>query len=386
MAFRVNNIFSGGFFTNLRLLAGKEGLDRPVNWVTIIEVLAHSEVAQKGELLLTTGYDLEKFADNRELIPQLMNKGVSGLMIKLGVYIDYIPDQILAQANQYHFPILLLPPEYSFSDVTHTLIEEIQKLSQKEQVTDVDYTPLLLEIKPQIQNLYLTSVHQDTTVHLLSVIPVSKQTHASQLNIALEQIRSFLISRSESLICKVSENGFALYCFSTPESSQINSIFYDLQILLTFLSERDHVSLYIGSAICSSPDQLSTTFNQTHSCIKLLKKIKALRGVCPYNNYSFIQLIGQIYQNTPNKFSENEAIRILKEKDGLHNTNYMQTLRIYLSESCNTTHTAERLFIHRHTLINKLQTITDLCKIDLNDYYTRVDLSLALIAHDLYNA
>ena len=56
-----------------RIIAGKEGLDREIVWVTVIEVLDEIHLLQKGELLITTAFgltDTPRLAE--ELIPRLV--------------------------------------------------------------------------------------------------------------------------------------------------------------------------------------------------------------------------------------------------------------------------------------------------------------------------
>jgi DNA-binding PucR family transcriptional regulator len=42
------------------------------------------------------------------------------------------------------------------------------------------------------------------------------------------------------------------------------------------------------------------------------------------------------------------------------------------------------LYIHRHTLQNRLTKITKLCGVGLNDPYARLHLSMELLLHDLF--
>ena len=63
---------------------------------------------------------------------------------------------------------------------------------------------------------------------------------------------------------------------------------------------------------------------------------------------------------------------------------YVHTLRSYLADNCNISRTAERLYIHRHTLMKRLDKIQELCGIDFNDYYARIYMSLALLFHDYF--
>ena len=65
-------------------------------------------------------------------------------------------------------------------------------------------------------------------------------------------------------------------------------------------------------------------------------------------------------------------------------SNYLQTLRVYLSNNCNMMQTARQLFLHRHTLINRLEKIEEISDLHLDDYYSRLYMSIALLLHDYF--
>ena len=48
------------------------------------------------------------------------------------------------------------------------------------------------------------------------------------------------------------------------------------------------------------------------------------------------------------------------------------------------TQTARQLFLHRHTLIKRLAKISSIGNLNLDDYYTRIYMSVALLFHDYF--
>ena len=72
-----------------------------------------------------------------------------------------------------------------------------------------------------------------------------------------------------------------------------------------------------------------------------------------------------------------EAIRKLINYDKKNNTEYLLTLRAYLNNNCNSTHTAEELYVHRTTLIRRIDRIEEICKIDFSDKENRIYLVLS---------
>ena len=75
-----------------------------------------------------------------------------------------------------------------------------------------------------------------------------------------------------------------------------------------------------------------------------------------------------------------EALAVLEDYDATHKTELLKTLRVYLACSRFATASSEALFIHRSTLLYRLERIAEIGKIDLQDPDTcfHLDLSLRL--------
>lgn len=71
------------------------------------------------------------------------------------------------------------------------------------------------------------------------------------------------------------------------------------------------------------------------------------------------------------------ALAVLRDYDSRNETHLLESLRIYLRERQNITHTAELLEVHRTTLLVRLERIRQLTGIDLNDYETCLHLMLS---------
>ena len=71
------------------------------------------------------------------------------------------------------------------------------------------------------------------------------------------------------------------------------------------------------------------------------------------------------------------ALEILEKYDQKNDTCLVETLRVYLQQRHNVTHTAELLYIHRTSLLFRLDRIRQLTGLDLEDYQTCLHLMLS---------
>lgn len=135
------------------VLAGKAYLDNIINHVNVMEVPDIENWVQANEFLMTTGYMYKdsplQFA---ELIPKLKERGVAALGIKPKRFLDSIPDGIIACAEEYGLPLLLLPEQTAFSLVIRECMEKILLNEKGRQSTFLKN--LLLGHFPSEQEIY----------------------------------------------------------------------------------------------------------------------------------------------------------------------------------------------------------------------------------------
>ncbi|MBQ1022696.1 PucR family transcriptional regulator ligand-binding domain-containing protein [Micromonospora sp. D93] len=114
-----------------RVVAGDDGLDRPVRWVHVAEVPDIATLLGGGELVLTTGIGLPgDDAGLRAFIGDLADVGVSGLVVELGRrYVSGVPRVMAAAAERRGLPLVELrraTPFVRITEAVHALIVDAQ--------------------------------------------------------------------------------------------------------------------------------------------------------------------------------------------------------------------------------------------------------------------
>lgn len=109
-----------------RVLGGASGMENRVTKVNVMEVPDILEWVSDGELLITTAFSIK---DNinvlLDLIPKLKKKGVVGLGIKVGRYIQELPEYIIRLSDKLGFPIIELPFSVSHTDLISAILTEV---------------------------------------------------------------------------------------------------------------------------------------------------------------------------------------------------------------------------------------------------------------------
>ncbi|HEU5269795.1 MAG TPA: PucR family transcriptional regulator ligand-binding domain-containing protein [Jatrophihabitans sp.] len=125
------------------VLAGRTGLDRVVRGVNVMEVPDILSWVKPHELLLTTAFPLTQSAAQRqpelllELITALDAQPLAALAIKLGRYLEAVPQQVLDRADELGFPILRLPDQVAFDEVLPDIFGRLLDL-QNQVLTQAD--------------------------------------------------------------------------------------------------------------------------------------------------------------------------------------------------------------------------------------------------------
>src|SRR5919201_1592178 len=102
----------------LELAAGEDGADAPVRWVHISELLDPTPWLSGGELLLTTGIQLDTEKRQREFARLLSGHHLAGLGFGTGFDHDGLPPALVEEAAGLDFPVFEVPYELPFIALT----------------------------------------------------------------------------------------------------------------------------------------------------------------------------------------------------------------------------------------------------------------------------
>lgn len=113
-------------FVGFRIIAGNEGSKAQVTGINVMDAPDVHMWVRGGEFLVTTAYI---FKDQPEelvnLIKNIQPAGAVALGIKIGRFIDNIPQTVLNFADKHSFPIVSIPYNFAFSEIIDPLLEEI---------------------------------------------------------------------------------------------------------------------------------------------------------------------------------------------------------------------------------------------------------------------
>jgi PucR family transcriptional regulator, purine catabolism regulatory protein len=106
------------------LIAGAQGLDRPVEWVRLMET---PEVQPRaGDLLFTTGFPIKDDPDAQiRLVARIAESGGAGLVVRPMPYLRKLPPEMVSEADRLHVPLFTVGADVQLIDLMAPLLERI---------------------------------------------------------------------------------------------------------------------------------------------------------------------------------------------------------------------------------------------------------------------
>jgi len=122
----VNDLLRLPVLKDAKVISGREGLDRNVKNIDIMEVPDVEGWLREGELLLTTAYSIRHdLSLLTKLVEKLAYANAAALAIKPERYLHEMPNAMIEVSNKHKLPIIQLPVGVPYIDITNAVMEQI---------------------------------------------------------------------------------------------------------------------------------------------------------------------------------------------------------------------------------------------------------------------
>ncbi|MCR5106448.1 MAG: PucR family transcriptional regulator ligand-binding domain-containing protein [Eubacterium sp.] len=372
----------------VELIAGESGLNRVVSWVYLVQTKPYANHMNQGNFaLIVVDYVRFNFEEVIEAMEELAGLGISGLGISVVDDKEVIPDEIIERANRLEIPLFYVRWEgASFVDISQSvgnLITETDIINKR----TGDYLYNLL-FGYDVNDRYVEKISGQFGVDFNKPYRVGIIVVDRKYGVNLEQdehIYEYYANCLNQEVLKMKGhpmfmkflNKFVLL-FEAKENKEIE---HELEEML---SRVDNNPLFDGiiQSMCllgsayTDPGKYGQSYQEAKSLIPkkdLLpnlahKKVLSVStmGIYKYMFYGDNQR--EIMDYCKNKLDK------IEKYDNANGTSLEETLLTYYMNGFNTVRTAEALFIHRNSLLRRLEKIEALLEINLSDYMEYLDL------------
>lgn len=392
----IRTLLEFNIFKDSIIKSGKNSLDNEILWIDIMELLEDTSCLQKGEFLIISDYNLDSENLHKNLILDLYLKEVSGLAIQTDYYLSEIPKYIINDSNKYNLPLIELPAKTNFAAIAQAILRDSYGLNIKYysgfrknrsllENLKIDKAPNLKEKLQITQKLNLNS-NSYLCIFVLSVKNIHHNFVPKRDTLAIiNQISNYFYLKELPIILENFDDKIVFLISSQKELIPQNLTEDLLKILNNICEIQQELSLLIGASnIFKDISRISNAYNEACSSHAVLEKVNTHKGIC---FFKYIELFKALYLINSNEHTIKflyEKIKPLVEYDKIHKTTYFDTFKCFLNNDCNINITSEKLYIHRHTLSNRLEKIKELFHIDLGDTYSKLTFSIAIYLYDFF--
>lgn len=218
------------------------------------------------------------------------------------------------------------------------------------------------------------------TGHQLMII--QNQSGSADLTLLKKYVELFFIKNQLKIITVIFDTQLTL--LYQPEKTQNNSADIDVKTvandLLTYLLSlnMDH-DLIIGTGhYYPSPLFLYRTYQEAKMALKLNSNETDRNQIIHYDDLGIVKLLGHLRQELLVDYQQDQLHQIMAfDQDA--GEELTVTLEQYLGNNGNIKSCAAKLHIHPNTLRYRLNKIESLLQIDLKNYHTITELSVAFL-------
>lgn len=399
MHLTVNEACSFGGLKECKLLAGESGLDRIICCVDSMEIPDISQWLQQGEFLVTTGYALKENAEALvQVIEALAEKNGSGLALKTR-FIGEVSQLALKRAEELGIPVFEMPAEMPTINLTEPLVrrviaDELQNSSRKltgEQLWHQQanfYMELALGIIKSEKEAYYRAKFLKLPQPPFSLVVFDMDSFREQVENMPEAEIMEIKQRTEKILRRVLEkNGYVGVLVGRSDS---------FACILKGDQEPDALKKLVGNmknAVQAGVGMVVTAgiveqvhayldIREAHECavdvIEICRIGKQGEG---YACLSEVLLERAVRKDGGNPYLQEfvkKYLGVLEECDACHHTELVHTAQVLVDNMGIRTKTAEALFLHRNSLLRRLQKIEMLTGLNLSDGNCLLQLGIAL--------
>ena len=215
---------------SLTLLAGESGLKNIARTVYIIEDIETSSFLKGGEFAITTGLSTLHEPDwIRRLLPVLIEKNISGLIVNVGKYLfpeDITPEQ-KRLCDAHGLPLFIMPWDVYLSDITQEFWNQILTARQKNAEIVNAFQQVLFADPPSPEALSTLRLHgyADDDLYQTALLRVPEHLAGDHPVIQkLEYTISFHFPEEVNRILYFSTDDLFLFVFHNVDGSAIRRI------------------------------------------------------------------------------------------------------------------------------------------------------------------
>lgn len=346
----------------LQLIAGAGGLNNFMKWVYVAEDYSTADFLHGGELIITTGVISGGSASwLMQFLHHITAQHTCGLIINEGKYLhrEDITQEVLEFCNENRFPLFLMPWWVHIYDITRDYYDRIFIDTRRNETSNQAFLALIDPLADHSAALsalsgcgfpenapYYAAVFDFSGKRDL-VLPDNSQL-MNLIGSALAQLpfSCYLVTQNSTffLICQ-QDDFFQVESAVRLIQEQVHSFYHSLPFAAGIGGK--------APSLCS----LSRCYAQAQAALEM--GLHQQKPIFHYEDMGFFKLLLEIEDEAVLRAYAEQQLGSIHRYDEKHNSNFSQTLYLYLIHNGSIQTIAEQSFCHRNTIHHRLHMIKD---------------------------
>lgn len=385
MALTVGNLFKESVKYHIKLLAGENGLSRLVQWVHIIETNEGAQFLHGNELVITEcilDHEEEKLRCFVEILYRL---NASALIVNTGMFIDTIPDSVLAFCDEHDFPVFTIPWEIPLVDVTREYCQRIMDNAVKEDSVTTIFKNLIFNVgekEPLIHQMERYGYMPDSIMTFLCIsLNIEKGTE----KFMNESRRLKLLAESSAKAIKDQYISFEyqenrIVVLIDYQAKELNLYLDSLFKKLSAAKLLSQIYIGVGDTIKGLENQ-DINFMRAYSACKIAGRKK--EHILKYQELGLYKLLVNIGDKEVLTDFYKDSLGKLIEYDKKNGTDYYKFIKTFIECNGHQGDVSQKLFIHRNTVNNYVKKAEEIMGLDLASWDGKAKLYAALCTESM---
>jgi purine catabolism regulator len=365
----------------LELASGHESAKANVRWVHSTELSDPTPWLRGGELLLTTGIQLDGPKSQRELIERLADHEIAGLGFGTGFKHKRLPAALVNAARKRSFPLFEVPYELPFIAITERafaqLVNERYEMLQRNMAGDVLAEALTGRLYPEDLQARLRPFGIGEHVAVLAFALDDPSAAAAALERMLKSERAHsLVAIRAGLLCAVVD----------AEGSSGSAPLDPLELAGKI---RGELSARFGevraaASRCAASHSLRLSFHEARCA---LEAVRLQNGNAPevasYRDLGAFQLLLSVQDDDALISYCRGVLGPVEQGEGDYGDELLRSLDVFIEHNGHWEKAAGALYCHRHTLRYRVRRVEQLTGRDFSKARDRIEFWLALRGREL---
>jgi PucR family transcriptional regulator, purine catabolism regulatory protein len=363
----------------LELLCGQESAHAHVRWVHSTELPDPTPWLKGGELLLSTGIQLNGPKSQRELIDRLADHEIAGLGFGTGFAYKRVPAALVTQARKRGFPLFEVPYELPFIAITERafarLLDERYELLQRTMVGDVLAEVLTGHLYPEDLQARLRPFGIGEQVAVLAFRTNDPGAGATTVEAILkrEQVPSLVAIRG-GLLCAVIDPG--------ANSGGLVPMELARKVRAELATRSGDVRAAASRAVATH--SLRMAFHEARCALEAARlRNGSAPEVASYADLGAFQLLLSLQDDEALGSYCRSVLDPIEQGEGEYGDELVRSLDVFIEHNGHWEKAANALFCHRHTLRYRIRRIEQLTGRDFSNARDRIEFWLALRGREL---